>query len=152
MDTPVRSPSSSRFDVGVVACAAATTGLLFFAMLPETFRILTGLTGGAGGLAYFFYNGLLGVWFVQLLTRVVHREFAWPTGWPFVAHALDSLARGWFIALVLVDARLLGDALAHFGAPSQNGSYVADAFFFLLVTLMLAAPGLAALWLARRVA
>jgi hypothetical protein len=154
MDIPVRGPRdrASRFDAGVVVFAAATTGLLFVAMLPEAVRILTGLRGGAGGLAYFFYNALFGVWFVQLLRRVIHRDFAWSPGWPFAANALDSLARGWLIALAAGDARLLGDALAHFGAPSPNGSYAADAFFFLLVTLMLATPGLAALWLARRVA
>lgn len=152
MDTGARTRDrASRLDASVLIGVGAISGVLFVGMLPETLRMVVVGLGGIGGLTLMFYNALFGVWLVQVVRRLARRDYAWPTGWPLVARVLDGAARAWGIAWVVLGARAIGDALAHLGAPSRNGSYIADAFFFALVMLMLAAPGLAALWLARRV-
>ena len=152
MDTNVSiRDEASRLDVGVLIGVGAISGFAFAAMLPESLRIALWGLGGGTGLVLMFYNALFGIWLVQVVRRVTRRDYAWPTGWPFAARVLDGVARSWGIVLAVVAARAIGDALAHLGAPSPNGSYIADAFFFVLVMLVLATPGLAALWLARRV-
>jgi hypothetical protein len=49
----------------------------------------------------------------------------------------------------VLGARVIGESLRSFGAPSANGSYFADAFFFLVVFLILSTPGLFAAVLAK---
>jgi hypothetical protein len=50
--------------------------------------------------------------------------------------------------VTVLSARVLGESLRHFGQPPRDG-YLADAFFFLLTTLIISTPGLVAAVLAK---
>ena len=129
----------------------AFSGFLFLGMLPSTVSALLSPPKyeTASGV---FYNALFGAAFVALVRRVVRWNLVWPTGWQLTANVLDGSARGWGARVCVLSARVIGERVQNVGGWSPNGSFVADAFFFVLVTLIVSVPGLAALALARRVA
>lgn len=145
------APRGSVLGAVVLLGGTAFSGFLFLGMLPSTVSALVSPPKYeiASGV---FYNALFGVAFVALVRRVVRWDLVWPTGWQLTANVLDGFARGWGAGVCVLSARVIGEAIQNGGGRNSNGSFVADVFFFLLVTLLVSIPGLAALALARRVA
>ena len=66
-----------------------------------------------------------------------------------LADGLRAFGLGWGLGVTVLSARVIGESLRHFGEPPRNGSYLADAFFFVLTALIISTPGLVAAVLAK---
>jgi len=123
--------------------ALLLTGLFALGLIPQLLDALTREQGSIPGFATgVFWWGIATYSFGALIHRLVVYRAVLPTLETGLADFFAAIARGYGIGVTVLDARVLGDALGHFGDPPKNGTYIADAFFFVLVTLIISAPGL----------
>lgn len=112
--------------------------------------VLTTMSVSVAPGALLLNLGVAATALVVALARLARRDLSPPTSFrAFAAAVLGTYARGWFIGCGLLVVRELWDEALVFGSPPENGSYIADAFFFAVTVLALAIPGVIAFVAAR---
>jgi hypothetical protein len=116
------------------------SGWLFLAFLLGTIEFLLAAPDMGNGVVV-LNCGVLGYLFASLVRRLLRRDFAWPRPRLVLANALVGYGCGWGIGVAIIAAGAVSEALLNFGAPPKNGSYFADALFFILVASLVSLPG-----------
>ncbi len=121
------------------------SGWMFLGFLLGTVRFLLAAPDEGIDGAVALNCGVLGYLFAAIVRRLLKREFAWPRPRLILANALMGYGRGWGVGVAILSSGVLAEALLSFGAPPKNGSYLGDAFFFIVVTVLVSVPGFIAL-------
>jgi hypothetical protein len=138
--------------VALFAAGLLLTGYMALGSIPEILLAITRDQGVQRGYAEGVFAWGVATWsFGSLIHRLRTAGPTFPPFWVGVGDVLDAFARGWGLAVTVLSAREIGNGLRSFGTPPRDGSYLADAFFFVIVTLIFAVPGLCAAVLAKHV-
>jgi hypothetical protein len=138
--------------VALFAGGILLTGYIALGWIPDILFAITREQGVQRGYAEGVLVWGVATWsFGSLIHRLRTAGPTFPPFWVGVGDGLDAFARGWGLGVVVLSARVIGDGLRSFGAPPRDGSYLADAFFFAVVTLIFSVPGLFAAVMAKRV-
>lgn len=127
-----------------VVSAAASAAFLYGA--------LTGLPPGLEGATLLLSLGVAIAFFISSFAALMRPPARAPSVSRLARNGLQTYGAGWLLGVLILGARQLVDALANWGATPMNGSYVADAVFFILAAAIVGIPGVVALALAALVA
>ena len=132
-----------------MAAGVLLTAYTAVSLTPELLDAITNDRAERGYAEGAFMWGVMLYFCRALIHRLLTAGPTLPTFEVGLADGLRAFGLGWGLGVTVLTARVIGDSLLHFGEPPRDGFYLADAFFFLLVTLIISTPGLLAATLAK---